>query len=79
MINSGLEYVVEGVNMDYISAKQAADKWQITRRRVQVLCEQNRIPGVFKVGNTWAIPTDAEKPDDKRQNNVPPQKKLSCE
>ncbi len=58
--------------MNYISAKEAADKWGITRRRVQVLCEQKRIPGVFKVGNTWAIPEDSEKPDDKRQYNIPP-------
>jgi hypothetical protein len=60
--------------MHYISAKEIADKWQVTRRRVQLLCEQDRIPGVYKVGNTWAIPSDATKPDDKRQNNVPPKR-----
>ena len=60
--------------MNYISAKEAAEKWGITRRRVQILCEQNRIPGVFKVGNTWAIPSNAEKPDDKRQYNIPPKR-----
>ncbi len=60
--------------MNYISAKEAADKWGITRRRVQLLCEQNRIPGVFKIGNAWAIPVDAEKPQDKRQYNIPPKK-----
>lgn len=60
--------------MDYISAKEAAEKWGITRRRVQVLCEQNRIPGVFKIGNAWAIPADAKKPDDKRQYNIPPKR-----
>ncbi len=60
--------------MDYISAKDAAENWGITRRRVQVLCEQDRIPSVFKVGNTWAIPVDAEKPIDKRLYNTPPKK-----
>ena len=63
---------MEGVDMNYISAKEAAEKWGITRRRVQILCEQNRVPGVFKVGNTWAIPVDSEKPLDKRQFNNPP-------
>jgi hypothetical protein len=63
-----------GFTMNYISAKEAADKWGITRRRVQLLCEQNRIPGVFKIGNVWAIPVDAEKPQDKRQYNIPPKK-----
>jgi len=55
--------------MNVISSKEAAEKWGITRRRVQTLCEQKRIPGVFKVGNTWAIPADAEKPSDNRQFN----------
>lgn len=57
--------------MNFISSKEAAEKWGITRRRVQILCEQNRISGVFKVGNTWAIPADAEKPIDNRQFNSP--------
>lgn len=29
--------------MDYLTAKQAAEKWNISPRRVQVLCEQGRI------------------------------------
>jgi hypothetical protein len=60
--------------MEYISAKEAAEKWGITRRRVQILCKQNRITGVFKVGDTWAIPADAEKAIDKRQYDVPPKR-----
>lgn len=53
--------------MDYISSKEAADKWGITKRRVQVLCEQQRIEGAFKIGQrAWAIPKDAKKPEDKR-------------
>jgi hypothetical protein len=66
--------ITGGHTMNYISAKEAADKWGITRRRVQLLCEQNRIPGVFKIGNAWAIPVDAEKPQDKRKYNIPPKK-----
>ncbi len=52
--------------MDYITAQEAADKWGITRRRVQVLCSQNRIKGAKRLGNMWAIPNDAEKPVDGR-------------
>ena len=52
--------------MDYISIAQAAEKWGITRRRVQVLCSQGRIPGLTKFGKSWAIPKDAEKPIDGR-------------
>jgi len=35
-------------------------------RRVQVLCEQGRIKGAVRLGWAWAIPKDAEKPDDLR-------------
>lgn len=53
--------------MDYISIAEAAEKWGITRRRVQVLCAQDRIPGLTKFGKAWAIPKDAEKPVDARK------------
>lgn len=56
----------EGRDMDYISIAEAAEKWGITRRRVQVLCAQGRIPGLTKFGKSWAIPKDAEKPKDAR-------------
>ncbi len=35
-------------------------------RRVQKLCEENRIPGVAKFSRLWLIPKDAEKPTDAR-------------
>jgi hypothetical protein len=53
--------------MEYITAKQAADKWGISQRRVQVLCEQGRIEGATRLGWTWAIPRNAEKPIDNRK------------
>ena len=53
--------------MEYMTAKETAQKWHISERRVQVLCEQNRIEGVQRLGKAWAIPTDAEKPRDKRK------------
>lgn len=55
--------------LEYISAPEAAKKWGISERRVQKLCEENRIPGVVKFGNVWLIPKDAEKPTDKRKKS----------
>lgn len=55
--------------MGFMTASQAAEKWDISQRRVQILCAQNRIEGVFKLGDNWAIPDDAPKPDDKRRKN----------
>lgn len=53
--------------MGFMTASQAAEKWDISQRRVQILCSQNRIEGVFKLGENWAIPDNANKPDDKRK------------
>lgn len=52
--------------MNYMSAQEAADKWGITKRRVQILCSENRIEGAEKMGNMWIIPKDANKPEDRR-------------
>lgn len=52
--------------MDYITAKQAAEKWKISERRVQVLCNQGKVEGAVKLGWAWAIPKEAKKPIDGR-------------
>ncbi|MHB8061063.1 MAG: DNA-binding protein [Ruminiclostridium sp.] len=52
--------------LDYISVRDAAVKWEISERRIQKLCEENRIDGVIRFGRSWAIPKDAEKPVDGR-------------
>jgi len=52
--------------LEYISAPDAAKKWGISERRVQKLCEEERIPGVVRISRMWLIPMDAEKPADAR-------------
>lgn len=42
------------------------EKWNITSRRIGVLCSQNRIDEVIKKGKTWLIPSAAEKLTDAR-------------
>lgn len=56
--------------MNYITASQASEKWRISQRRVQIMCQQNRIDGAFKLGDNWAIPENAKKPDDKRRKKI---------
>jgi filamentation induced by cAMP protein fic len=53
----------------YITAKQAAEKWGISDRRVRVLCSQGKIPGAYQQGRAWKIPYDATKPSDERYKN----------
>ena len=56
--------------MEYMSCPEAAEKWGISERRVQILCKENRISGVSKIGYMWLIPKDAEKPVDARRKEV---------
>lgn len=62
----------ERKHMEVMSAREAADKWGISQRRVAVLCAENRIANVQMLGNMWLIPTDAEKPIDARSTRYNP-------
>ena len=53
--------------IQYITAREAAERWNISQRRVSILCAENRIPNVAMLGNMWIIPRDAEKPADARK------------
>ena len=52
--------------MEFMSAREAADKWGISQRRVAVLCSEQRIAEATMVGNMWLIPITAAKPMDAR-------------
>ena len=53
-----------------MTTSQAAKLWKISQRRVQILCAEGRIPGVFKLGDAWAIPADSSKPIDSRLKHI---------
>lgn len=57
--------------LDYIAVKEAAEKWKISERRVQKLCEENRIEGVVRFGRSWMIPRAAAKPDMRQRGPKP--------
>lgn len=57
--------------MDYISVKEAAVKFELSERRVQKLCETNRIDGCNMVSGVWLIPATAIKPSDERLSEIP--------
>ena len=52
--------------MDYMTLKEAAEKWGVTPRRVNYYCAAGRIPGAVKMAGVWLIPKNAEKPIDGR-------------
>ena len=52
--------------MDYMTLKEAGEKWGVTPRRVNYYCADGRITGDVKMATIWLIPKDAEKPVDMR-------------
>lgn len=57
--------------MDYISVKEAAGLFNISERRVQKLCESQRIEGAKMISSVWIIPGNAVKPMDERLSTSP--------
>lgn len=47
----------------YITVKQAAERWGVSTRRVQVLCSTERIKGAYRFGKSWMIPAGAILPN----------------
>lgn len=52
---------------EYMTAQEAAKKWNVSLRWVQRLCKENRVEGVLNVNRVWLIPKGAEKPFDARR------------
>ncbi|RLL09684.1 DNA-binding protein [Anaerotruncus massiliensis (ex Liu et al. 2021)] len=46
----------------YITVQEAAQKWGVTPRQVQILCKENRITGATRLSRIWIIPENADKP-----------------
>ena len=54
----------------YILVNDAAARFNISKRRVQLLCEQGRISGANMVSGVWLIPETAPKPVDGRKKRI---------
>lgn len=64
---------------EYMTAQEAAEKWNVSLRWVQRLCKDNRIEGVLNVNRVWLIPKETEKPLDRQKSKNNGQlNKTSC-
>lgn len=52
--------------MEYMTLKDASDKWGISPRMINYYCSEGRIEGAVKMGTVWLIPQKAVKPIDGR-------------
>ena len=55
-----------GFESELMTTADAAALWGITTRRVQVLCDNGKVNGAFRMGKTWIIPRETPKPIDGR-------------
>lgn len=52
--------------MDYMTLKEASEKWGVSVRQINYYCVGGRIPGAVKMAGVWLLPQNAEKPVDGR-------------
>lgn len=52
----------------FITVQEAAEKWNITTRQVQILCKEKRIEGAKRMSRIWIIPEEASKPTSRKKN-----------
>ena len=47
---------------EYMSLADCAKKWEMSAGKVRKFCEEEKIAGAAKLGKSWIIPSDAERP-----------------
>lgn len=52
--------------MDYMTLKEASERWGISSRQINYYCTDGRILGAVKMAGVWLIPKNADKPADRR-------------
>ena len=60
-----------GGSTGYITVKEAAERWGVSTRRVQILCNTGRIKGAYRFGKSWMVPRTAVIPNSRRADKEP--------
>lgn len=62
--------------MDYMTVKEASERWGVSERAITYHLTAGRIGGAEKKGNLWLISITVPKPEDRRsrENNNQPGK-----
>ena len=55
----------------YLSVQETAEKWDVSVRWVNQYILNGRIPGVERLGKSWAIPENADKPTKQKSGPKP--------
>lgn len=54
----------------YITVQEAAQKWNVTDRQVQIWCKEGKISGATMLSRIWIIPENAERPATTRKRRT---------
>ena len=52
--------------MEWMTVNETSELWNISGRRVQILCNAGKVQGAKRLGNMWVIPHGTPKPIDGR-------------
>ena len=53
--------------MEYLTSNEIAEKWNISSRRVRILCGEGRVEGAIQKCILWLIPSNTQKPQELRR------------
>ena len=65
--------------MDYMTLKEASEKWGVSVRQINYYCAGGRIPGAVKMAGVWLLPTDTAKPVDRRRKKCGDECDKNCD
>ena len=58
------------MSKEMLSAREIAKSWSISTRRINQLCNADKIKGAVKIGGLWKIPADSLAPETIRNKNI---------
>lgn len=53
--------------MEYLTTAELSKIWNISQRRIAILCKEGRVNGAILKGKTWLVPSTSKKPVDPRK------------
>ena len=48
--------------MEFITTKEAAEKWEMSEQAVRRFCRNGKVPGAIQDGSMWLVPEKARRP-----------------
>ena len=63
----GFDFCNSEAIMEYLTTAELSKIWNISQRRIAILCKEGRVNGAILKGKTWLVPSTSKKPVDPRK------------